>query len=114
MATPCTGVSATWGNLTLGEVTEIGATRGGELPIFRGTTASGASTAAWSFDAGTIEIKCLSSANLSFSEYGMKKVFAVTGGGLTFSTKAICQTLRLAGTVNDVARYEATFKVCME
>ncbi|MBM4021293.1 MAG: hypothetical protein FJ284_03465 [Planctomycetes bacterium] len=103
MASICTGVSATWGGDLLGEVTEINVERGGDLPLGRAST--------WTLDAGTIQIKCLSTANLSASEYGRKKVFAVTGGGLTFSTKAVCQTLRLAGKVNDVARYEASFKI---
>lgn len=108
MAEACAGVSATWGGQSLGEVVEIVATHGGELPLGRGPTG------AWSFDAGTIEIKCLSSAQLSITEYGMKKPLAFTGGGLTFSTKAICQTLRLSGQVNDVARYAASFKICLE
>ena len=111
MAIPCTGVSATWGGLTLGEVVEIDVTNGGSLPIGRGSTAS---TGAWAIDAGTIEVKCLSTANLSMAQYGLKKPLAFTGGGLTFSTKAICQTLRMSGKVNDVARYAATFKICLE
>lgn len=106
MAIPCTGVSATWGGVSLGELTEIDTTRGGSLPIGR--------TSTFSIDAGTIEVKCLSSANLSFAEYGLKKPLVFTGGGLTFSTKAICQTLRVSGKVNDVARYAATFKICPE
>ena len=106
MAIACTGVVATWGGASLGEVTEIDATRGGSLPIGR--------AAPFAVDAGTIEIKCLSSANLSFAEYGLKKTLALTGGGLTYTTKAICQTLRLSGKVNDVARYAATFKICLE
>lgn len=111
MAEACAGVTATWGGLALGEVVEIIATHGGELPLARGSSSS---TAAWSFDAGTIEIKCLSTAHLSIAEYGMKKPLAFIGGGLTFSTKAICQTLRLSGQVNDVARYAASFKICLE
>ena len=111
MAIACTGVTATWGGLTLGEVVEIDVTKGGSLPIGRGSTVS---TGAWAIDAGTIEMKCLSTANLSMAEYGLKKPLAFTGGGLTFSTKAICQTLRMSGKVNDVARYAATFKICLE
>lgn len=106
MAIACTGVVATWGGASLGEVTEIDATRGGSLPIGR--------AAPFAVDAGTIEIKCLSSANLSFAEYGLKKTLALTGGGLTYTTKAICQTLRLSGKVNDVARYAGSFKICLE
>lgn len=114
MAIPCTGVTITWGGLSLGEVTEIESTRGGSLPLSRGPTATAAAAAPWTFDAGTIEVKCLSTANLSASQYGLKKSLAFTGGGLTYSTKAICQTLRMTGKVNDVARYAATFKVVME
>ena len=111
MAEPCAGVSATWGGQPLGEVVEIVATKGGELPLGRGSTSS---TAAWSFDAGTIEIQCLSSAQLSITEYGAKKPLVFTGGGLAISTKAICQTLRISGQVNDIARYAASFKICLE
>lgn len=113
MAIACTGVTAMWGGLTLGEVVEIDVTKGGSLPIGRGSTVV-ASTGAWAIDAGTIEMKCLSTASLSMAEYGLKKPLAFTGGGLTFSTKAICQTLRMSGKVNDVARYAATFKICLE
>jgi hypothetical protein len=111
MANVCTGVTITWGGQTLGEVTEVESTRGGSLPIGRGSSAS---TAAYAFDAGTIEVKCLGTANLSMAEYGLKKALVLTGGGLTYSTKAICQTYRMTGKVNDVARYAATFKVVME
>jgi hypothetical protein len=103
MAILCTGVSATWGGAALGEVVEVNVVKGGELPLARGST--------WTLDLGTIDIKCLSTANLSMAEYGLRKVFALSGGGLTFSTKAVCQTLRMTGKVNDVARYEASFKI---
>lgn len=106
MAILCTGVTITWGGATLGEVVEIESTRGGSLPIGR--------SGVFAVDAGTIEVKCLSTANLSATEYGLKKSLALTGGGLTYTTKAICQTLRMTGKVNDVARYAATFKVVME
>jgi hypothetical protein len=111
MAEACAGVAATWGGQSLGELVEIVATYGGELPLARGSTTS---PRAWTLDAGTIEIKCLSTASLSIAEYGKKNTIAFTGGGLTFTTKAICQTLRLSGQVNDVARYAATFKICLE
>lgn len=113
MATYCTGVTATWGGLTLGEVVEIDVTKGGSLPIGRGSTVV-ASTGAWAIDAGTIQVSCLSTANLSMAQYGLKKPLAFTGGGLTFSTKAICQTLRMTGKVNDVARYAGSFKIVIE
>ena len=106
MAIPCTGVTAKWDNVSFAEVTKIDATRGGSLPMGRDST--------WTVDAGTIEITSLSTAQLSASQYGRKATLDISGGGLTFTTKAICQTLRATGTVNDVTRYVGTFKIVME
>lgn len=103
MATLCTGITVTWGGVSLGEVVDIKVARGTGLPLGRNST--------YALDLGTIEVKCLSTAALGMAEYGRRRVFAVTGGGLTFTHKAVCQTFRMAGTVNDVARYEASFKL---
>lgn len=103
MATVCTGVSVTWASVSLGEVTEIDVNVGGSLPLGRDST--------FSVDAGTISLKCLSTAAIGLSQYGLQGTLAITGGGLTLTTKAICQTLTLSGRVNDVARYGATFKL---
>jgi hypothetical protein len=103
MANVCTGVSVTWCSTALGEVTEIDVNVGGSLPLGRDST--------FSVDAGTITLKCLSTAALGLSQYGVQGALAITGGGLTLTHKAICQTLTLSGRVNDVARYGATFKL---
>jgi hypothetical protein len=103
MATVCTGVSVTWASVSLGEVTEIDVNVGGSLPLGRDST--------FSVDAGTITLKCLSTAAIGLSQYGIQGTLAITGGGLTLTHKAICQTLTLSGRVNDVARYGATFKL---
>jgi hypothetical protein len=106
MANVCTGISVTWSGQTLGEVTEIDTRVGGSLPLARAST--------WSLDAGTISLKCLSTAAIAVSEYGKKATLSIQGGGLTYSTKAICESLQMAGKVNDVARYAATFRIAME
>lgn len=106
MATYCAGVSATWNSVAFGEVTRIDVTHGGELPQGRAST--------WTVDAGTIEISSFSTAQLTVAEYGKKAILAISGGGLTLTTKAICQTLRATGTVNDVTRYVGTFRIVME
>ena len=106
MATECAGVSATWAGVSFGEVTKIDIARGGALPVGR--------TSTWTVDAGTIEITSLSTAQLTMAQYGVKSTLVFTGGGLTQSTKAICQTLRTTGTVNDVARYVGVFRIVME
>lgn len=112
MANVCTGVSVTFNSVALGELTEINVNVGGSLPLARGSTV--ANTQPWAFDAGTIDVKCLSTAQISIATYGKKATLAITGGGLTLTTKAICQTLQMAGKVNDVARYAATFKITLE
>lgn len=103
MATVCTGVSVTWAGTSLGELTEIDVTVGGDLPLGRDST--------FAVDAGTISLKCLSTAAIGISQYGIQGTLAISGGGLSVTHKAICQTLTLSGRVNDVARYGATFKL---
>jgi hypothetical protein len=112
MANVCTGVSVTFNSVALGELTEITTNIGGGLPLGRGSTV--ANVQPWAFDAGTIDIKCLSSAQISIATYGKKATLDISGGGLTVTTKAICQSLQMAGKVNDVARYSATFKIALE
>lgn len=106
MATYATGVTATFDSTTLGEVTEINVVGGGSLPIARGSR--------FAVDAGSIDVSCLSSAGIGPAAYGKKGTFTIAGGGLTFTTKAILQTYKLAGKVNDVARYAATLRIVME
>jgi hypothetical protein len=106
MATPCTGVTVTWGGQSLEEVTDIKITAGGSLPIGRDSVIA--------LDAGTIEIVCLATANIGLTERGLKKTLQFTGGGLTCSTKAVFQTLTMAGKVNDVARYNVSYRIVME
>jgi len=106
MATACAGVTVTWGGQSLQEVVDIKVNAGGSLPIGRDST--------FSLDAGTIDIACLHTANVSLAERGLKKTLAFTGGGLTCSTKAVFQTLNMAGKLNDVARYNVTYRIVME
>lgn len=106
MAIACAGVTAKWNNVAFGEVTDIKVAIGGSLPLGRDSL--------YAVDAGTIEIACLATANITMAEHGLKATLDLSGGGVTFTTKAICQSLQLAGKVNDVARYSATFKIVKE
>ena len=106
MANPCTGVTVTWGGATLQEVVDIKINAGGSLPIGRDSVHA--------LDAGTIDIACLHTASISLAERGLKKTLQFTGGGLTCSTKAVFQTLTMAGKVNDVARYSVSYRIVME
>lgn len=106
MATYATGITATWNSVAIGEVIDIKVVHGGQMPATR-------SGEPWAVDAGTIDIQCLSTASgsaTSPSEYGAKRTLAITGGGLTYTTKAVLQRLELVGKVNDVARYAMSFK----
>lgn len=103
MAIFATGVTATWDGTSFGEVTEINVTHGGSLPLARAST--------WTLDVGTIEMKCLHTANISTTSYGKRATVSIAGGGLTYSGKAVLEKLTLAGVVNDVARYSVTLKV---
>jgi hypothetical protein len=107
MANVCTGVTASWNGQPFGEVVEIKVNAGGSgLPLARAST--------WTFDAGTIDISCLSDDKLSPHDYGKKATLSIAGGGLAFSTKAICERVQLSGKVNDIARYAVTFKITPE
>jgi hypothetical protein len=106
MANECAGVTASWDSTNFGEVVEIKVNAGGGMPLARAST--------WAFDVGTIDISCLSTANVSLAQYGKKATLAISGGGLTFSTKAICERVQLSGKVNDIARYAVTFKITPE
>ena len=106
MATECAGVTASWNSTNFGEVVEIKVNAGGSMPLARAST--------WTLDAGTIDISCLSNANVSLAQYGKKATLAISGGGLTFSTKAVCERVQLSGKVNDIARYAVTFKITPE
>lgn len=106
MATECAGVTASWNSTNFGEVVEIKVNAGGSMPLARAST--------WVFDAGTIDISCLSNANVSLAQYGKKSTLTIAGGGLSFSTKAVCERVQLSGKVNDIARYAVTFKITPE
>jgi hypothetical protein len=106
MAIYCAGLTVTWNSVPLGEVVDLKVVNGGSLPLGRDST--------YSVDAGSIEIACLSTAAISSGQRGLKASLAISGGGMDFTTKAVCQTLQLVGKVNDIARYTGTFKIVRE
>ena len=108
MATECAGVTATWNSTAFGEVTDIKVAVGGGLPLARGVAGA---PSGWAFDAGTIEIACLTTANISTAKYGKRAAVAITGGGLAYSGKAVLERFTLQGVVNDVARYGVTLRI---
>jgi hypothetical protein len=124
MALVAAGVTASWGSTALGEVTELKWTLGGGLPQSRGSTVAG--SLPWSLDIGTVEVSYLAgtAATTIAGEWGKKAVLSIGGSCkntatatptvVTFTTKAICQTLDIGAKVNDVWRYKGTFKIVQE
>jgi hypothetical protein len=106
MAINCAGLTITWNASPLGEVIDLKVINGGSLPLGRAST--------YLVDAGSIEIACLSTAAISSGQQGLKASLAISGGGMDFTAKAVCQTLQLVGKVNDVARYTGSFKIMRE
>lgn len=144
MAIITAGVTASWGGTVFGTVVELRGTMGGSLPTNRGASSNSVSrsvsvgggtttqattytqlNSAWGVDVGTIEVLCLHTANIAFSEWGMKRQIAM--GGTTrsqantnhtvtvlFTSPAICQSLQAGAKVNDVWRFQGVFKLCKE
>lgn len=103
MATYATGITATWNSVDFGEVTELKVTHGGSLPMARAST--------WTLDVGTIEMACLTTANISAANYGKRATVTIAGGGLAYSGTAVLEKFTLSGVVNDVARYAVTLRI---
>jgi hypothetical protein len=110
MAGYCTGVAVSWRGTAIGEVTEFRVGAGGSLPLARGVSGG----TPWAIDAGTVELASFSTAAMKLSEYGTKGLLSFSGGGLTLTTKAICQTLDITGKVNDVYRLKSVFRIVQE
>ena len=140
------GVTATWGTTAFGTVIELRNSYGGSLPLGRGAsavllsagkvdTAVGPLTTMavsytqiqkpWAVDVGTIEVLCLSTANVSLEQWGTKRVLAMGGtafvgtsttvtAGIQMTTMAVCQTWQAEAKVNDVWRFQGTFKISKE
>lgn len=103
MANYATGVTATWDGTSFGEVTELTVVHGGSLPLARAST--------WTLDIGTIEIKCLSTANITTAKYGKRAAVTIAGGGLAYTGTAVMEKFTLTGVVNDVSRYAVTLRI---
>lgn len=102
MATYSTGITATWGGVAFQEVTDLAWTYGSE-PRGRSVV--------WTDDVGTVSIACLGVANLSTSEYGLRKQVVLSGGGQSLTSWAIWESLSVTPELNGVTRYTVTLKL---
>lgn len=99
-----TGTSVTWRGSSIGEVSQIRYLAGGGLPIGR--------VSPFAVDAGTVEIA--SYGTVSPAQYGMKGTLAVASELVSVTTKAVCLSVDIGATVNDVWRYKTTFRIVKE
>lgn len=102
MAQYSQGVSVTWGGVAFSEV--VG------LDWQYGSTPKGRSVE-WTDAAGTVSVVSLGAANTSISEYGLRKVLVISGGGQYLTSYAVWESLDVANEVNGVTRYTVTFKL---
>lgn len=103
MATYCSGVTATWNGVAFGEVTKLSVVHGGAMPLARAST--------WTLDVGTIDLECLSTANISTTNYGKRAAVTIAGGGMAYAGTAVLEKFTMAGVVNDVSRYAVTLRI---
>lgn len=103
MATYSTGITATWGSVTFGEVQELSWTYGGSAPRGRDSN--------WTDDAGTVDIGCLSSTGISTANYGSTATLTITGGGANISCRALYQGCGASPELNGVTRYTVSLKI---
>lgn len=125
MATYATGITASFNGTTLGEITEIDVQYGGGMPIARGTTSTSFVSEPWALDLGSIEIATLRELGLktgTYDAYGRKGVLSFGGTAVDqtsttsvvsvgFTTKAVCESIRMTAKVQDVWRYRSTFTI---
>lgn len=134
MAIITAGATAAWGGTVFGTVVELRSTFGGSLPANRGSAqtaqtwtggSAAYSTSAWAVDVGSIDVLCLGTANINIAEWGRKRTLAMGGTSFVsgtsgptrsvlFTTKAVLQTLQVGAKVNDVWRFQNTFKIVRE
>ena len=106
MATYSTGITATWGSATFGEVQELSWNYGGSSPRGRDSN--------WTDDAGSVDIGCLSATGISTASYGSTATLTITGGGANLTCRAMYQGLSVSPELNGVTRYTVSLKVFAE
>lgn len=103
MATPSTGVSATWEGVAFVEVYDLSWSWGGGLPKGRSVI--------WTDDAGSVTLSCYGTANVSTANYGQRGQLSLSGGGASLTTPAVFESLSVQYGLNDVTRFTVTFKI---
>lgn len=103
MATYSTGITATWGSVTFGEMQSLSWNWGGAGSKGRSTP--------WTDEIGTVSIQCLGSTGLSTARSGERAQLAITGGGCNLTAYAIWESLSVDTELNGVTKYSVTLKI---
>ena len=103
MATYSTGITATWGSVTFGEMQSLSWNFGGAGGKGREEP--------WTDELGTVSIQCLSSSGLSASKSGERNQLVITGGGCALTTYAVWESLSVDAELNGVTKYTVTLKI---
>jgi hypothetical protein len=103
VATYSTGITATWGSVTFGEMQSLSWTHGGSGSKGRG--------APWTDELGTVSIQCLGATGISTANAGQRNQLTITGGGCTLTTYAIWESLSVDAELNGVTRYSVSLKI---
>jgi hypothetical protein len=99
VATYSTGISATWGSVTLTEITGLSWTYGGE---------NVGRSANFNPNPGSVSVSAFGTVP-SISLVGNRNTLAVAGGGMNLTQKAVLQSVSAAAEVNGVTRYTVEF-----
>ena len=102
MATYSTGITATWGAVTFGEMQSLSWNYGG-LEKGRDT--------AWTDSPGAVSIQCLSATGIDISNAGDTATLTITGGGCALTVPAIYESVSVDAELNGVTKYTVNLKV---
>ena len=103
MATLSTGISVTWGGVSFLEVTAA-------APSYAGGPSKGRSIP-WTDEAGTCTVECYGTANISESEWGLRKQLVISGAGVSLTRQAVYLGFTQTPELNGVTRYSVSFKL---
>lgn len=102
MATYSTGISATWGSVTFGEITDLSWTYGGENIIRGGGL--------FNFSHGSVSVVALG-ATPTIGSIGTRDTLTITGGNVGLTIKAVCTSVSVAAELNGVTRTSVEFDI---
>ena len=103
MATYSTGITATWGSVTFGEMQSLSWNYGGAGARGRDEP--------WTDELGTVSIQCLSPTGISTANNGKRDAFTITGGGCDLTCNAVYESVAVDAELNGVTRYTVTLRI---